>query len=95
MPNEEYIQHDVNWLKLRDVTLSYILPEKVTHVIKYMKSLSLFVTGNDLILITNYRGADPAVIANNPGSVGIGSYGFDYGSPATPLSLSFGLRARF
>ncbi|MCS3794868.1 SusC/RagA family TonB-linked outer membrane protein [Niastella sp. OAS944] len=95
MPNEEYIQHDVNWLKLRDVTLSYILPEKVTHLIKYMKSLSLFVTGNDLIMITNYRGADPAVIANNPGSVGIGSYGFDYGSPATPLSLSFGLRARF
>jgi hypothetical protein len=95
MPNEEYIQRDVNWLKLRDVTLSYILPEKVTRAIKYMKSLSLFVTGNDLILITNYRGADPSVIANNPGSVGIGSYGFDYGSPATPLSLSFGLRARF
>jgi TonB-linked SusC/RagA family outer membrane protein len=95
MPNEEYIQRDVNWLKLRDVTLSYLLPEKVTHMVKGLKSLSLFVTGNDLILITNYRGADPAVIANNPGSVGIGSYGFDYGSPATPLSLSFGLRARF
>ena len=95
MPNEEYIQHDVNWLKLRDITLSYMLPEKVTQAIKGLKALSVFVTGNDLIMITNYRGADPAVIANNPGSIGIGSYGFDYGSPATPLSLSFGLRARF
>jgi hypothetical protein len=48
-----------------------------------------------LVLFTNYEGADPSVIANNPGSVGVGSYGFDYGSPATPLSASFGLRARF
>ncbi|MFL5743043.1 MAG: SusC/RagA family TonB-linked outer membrane protein [Niastella sp.] len=95
MPNEEYISHHVNWLKLRDVTLSYTLPEKVTHFIKGIKSLSVFATGNDLILFTNYEGADPSVIANNPGSVGVGSYGFDYGSPATPLSASFGLRARF
>ncbi|MBO9203183.1 MULTISPECIES: SusC/RagA family TonB-linked outer membrane protein [Niastella] len=95
MPNEEYISHNVNWLKLRDVTLSYLLPEKVSHVIKGMKSLSVFVTGNDLVLFTNYEGADPSVIANNPGSVGVGSYGFDYGSPATPVSVSFGLRARF
>jgi hypothetical protein len=95
LPNEEFIQHNVNWLKLRDITLSYMLPEKTTHIIKGLKNLSVFVTGNDLILITNYQGADPAVIANNPGSVGVGSYGFDFGSPATPLSLSFGLRARF
>ncbi len=95
MPNEEYIQHDVNWLKLRDITLSYMLPEKATQAIKGLKALSVFITGNDLIMITNYRGADPAVIANNPGSVGLGSFGFDYGSPATPLSMSFGLRARF
>jgi TonB-linked SusC/RagA family outer membrane protein len=95
MPNEEFISHNVNWLKLRDVTLSYTLPEKVSHVIKGLKSLSVFVTGNDLILFSNYEGADPSVIANNPGSVGVGSYGFDYGSPATPLSASFGLRARF
>ena len=95
LPHEEFIQHNVNWLKLRDVTLNYILPEKVTHAIKGMKGLSVFVTGNDLILITNYQGADPAVIASNPGSVGVGAYGFDFGSPATPLSLSFGLRARF
>jgi TonB-linked SusC/RagA family outer membrane protein len=95
LPHEEFIQHNVNWLRLRDVTLSYMLPDKAYRVIKGLKALSVFVTGNDLVLLTNYQGADPAVSANNPGSVGVGSYGFDYGSPATPLSLSFGLRARF
>ena len=48
-----------------------------------------------LYCITNYYGADPAVNANNPGTGGIGGYGFDLGSAPTPLSLSFGLRANF
>ena len=95
LPDEEYIEHDVNWLRLRDVTLNYRLSETVLRKIKGFKSLSFFVTGNDLILFTNYRGADPAVNANNPASSGVGGYGLDYGSAPTPLSLSFGLRANF
>jgi hypothetical protein len=55
----------------------------------------MFLTGNDLVLLTNYTGADPAVNANNPATGGIGGYGMDYGSAPTPLSLSFGLRANF
>ena len=95
MPDEEFIQKNVNWLRLRDVTLNYMLPERVTHSIKGLKGMSFFVTGNDLILITNYRGADPAVNSNNPGTGGVGGYGLDLGSAPTPLSLSFGLRANF
>ena len=95
LPDEEFIQKNVNWLRLRDVTLNYMLPEKIVHKVKGIKGISFFITGNDLILITNYQGADPAVNANNPGTNGVGAYGFDYGSPPTPLSLSFGLRANF
>ncbi len=95
LPDEEFVQKNVNWLRLRDVTLSYMLPQKLSGKIKGMKSLSIFVTGNDLLLITNYAGADPAVNANNPGTSGVGAYGMDYGSPPTPLSLSFGLHASF
>ena len=57
--------------------------------------MSFFLTANDLVLITNYQGADPAVNANNPGTSGVGAYGFDYGSTPTPVSMSFGLRAGF
>ena len=95
LPDEAFIEKDVNWLRLRDITLNYILPESMIHKIKGLKGMSIFMTGNDLILITNYHGADPAVNANNPGTRGVGGYGLDLGSTATPLSLSFGLRANF
>jgi TonB-linked SusC/RagA family outer membrane protein len=95
MPDEEFIQKDVNWLRLRDITLSYSLPESALKRLKGMRGLSFFVTGNDLVLITNYYGADPAINANNPGTGGVGGYGMDLGSAPTPLSLSFGLRANF
>ena len=95
LPDEEFIQKDVNWLKLRDITLTYKFPQRILSHIKAVKSLSCFFTGNDLVLFTNYHGADPSVNSNNPGSIGVGGYGLDLGSTATPISYSFGLRANF
>ncbi len=95
LPDEEFIQKKVNWLRMRDLTLNYMLPQKTVKRLKAFKSLSFFVTGSDLILITNYYGSDPAVNANNPGTLGVGGYGMDLGSVSTPLGLNFGLRANF
>ncbi len=95
MPEEEFIQKDVNWFRLRDLTLSYAFPVKSISRIGGMKSLSVFFTGNDLILITNYKGADPASNGNTAGSKGVGGFGFDYGNLPAPISLSFGVRANF
>lgn len=92
LPDEEYIQHDVNWLRLRDITLNYRLSKPL---VKFVKSMSFFVTGNDLVVLSNYRGADASVNANNPGTRGVGGYGLDLGSAPTPLGLSFGLKASF
>jgi TonB-linked SusC/RagA family outer membrane protein len=92
LPDEEFIQHDVNWLRLRDITLNYRLTKSF---IKGVKGMSFFITGNDLFVLSNYRGADAAVNANNPGTRGVGGYGMDLGSAPTPLSLSFGLKANF
>ena len=95
LPDEEFIQKDVNWLRLRDVTLTYRLSPKLVKRVKYLKGMSFFITGNDLILSTNYRGADPSINANNPGTLGVGGYGMDLGNTPTPLGLSFGLKASF
>jgi TonB-linked SusC/RagA family outer membrane protein len=95
LPDEEFIQKNVNWLRLRDVTLSYIVPASALKRLRGFSGLSAFVTANDLVLFTNYYGADPAVNANNPGTNGVGGYGMDLGSPPTPISISFGLRANF
>ncbi len=95
LPDEEFIQKDVNLLRLRDLTINYRLPATTLKRIKGLKALSVFVTGSDLIVFTNYYGADPAINANNPGTGGIGGYGMDLGSAPTPLGLNIGLRANF
>lgn len=95
MPEEEFVEKDVNWLRLRDVTLSYTLPENLLGRLKFFKSLGVFITGNDLVLLTNYRGADPSVSGNTASSNGVGGMGFDFGSLPTPVSLNFGIRAQF
>ena len=95
MPEEEFIQKNVNWFRLRDITLSYMFNQKVVRKIQGLKSLSVFATGNDLILFTNYRGADPATNGNTALSKGVGGFGFDYGNMPTPLGFNFGLRANF
>lgn len=92
MPEEAFIERDVNWFRLRDITLNYTFPKSA---FKGFKSLSAFVTGNDLILMTNYSGADPAVNGNTAGSLGVGAFGFDYATLPSPMQLNFGIRATF
>jgi TonB-linked SusC/RagA family outer membrane protein len=95
LPEEEFVEKDVNWFRLRDITLSYTVPSKALRSLRFVRTLSVFATANDLILITNYTGADPAVNGNTSGTRGVGAFGFDYGNVGTPVSLNFGFRATF
>nr|MBP7557452.1 hypothetical protein [Chitinophagaceae bacterium] len=95
LPEEEFIEKNINWFRLRDITLSYTLPAKLVGRWKFVKSLSIFATGNDLVLFSNYTGADPSVSGNTAGTRGVGGWGFDYGNIAAPVSYNFGLRASF
>jgi TonB-linked SusC/RagA family outer membrane protein len=95
LPEEEFIEKDVNWFRLRDISLNYTLPAKTLKNLKYFQSLAAFVTVNDLILITNYTGADPQVNGNNASTRGVGAAGFDYGNIAAPVSINFGIRTSF
>ena len=96
MPEEAFIEKDINWFRLRDISLSYNLKKHLKgSLAKYAKSLSAFVTVNDLILITNYSGADPAVGANSAASRGVSGFGFDYGNMGAPVSFNVGFRTSF
>ena len=89
---EEDFVEEVNWIRLRDITLSYRLPNKLVSRQKIVKTASVFVTGTDVFMITNYSGADPAVNANNAAARGFGGAGIDFGSISTPRGINFGLR---
>jgi TonB-linked SusC/RagA family outer membrane protein len=96
MPEEDYIEHNVNFLRLRDLSLSYVLPSAfMKKKLRGFKSLSVFMVANDLLLFTNYSGADPSSNGGNASQRGVGAIGFDYGNIAAPLSLNIGLRASF
>ena len=85
----------VNWMRLRDATISYRLPRSLMNRQKLIKSASVFITGTDLFIITNYTGADPSVNTNNASNRGVGGAGIDYGSLSTPRGLNAGLRVQF
>lgn len=95
LPEEEFIERDVNWFRLRDITLTYNFSNQLISRWKFVKSLSVFATGNDLVLFTNYSGADPATNGTTAGTRGVGGWGFDYGNIAAPVSVNFGIRAGF
>ena len=83
---ELFIEKDINWLRLRDVTLRYILPQRMA------KNASVFVTGTDLLLFTNYSGLDPIVSGNTAAVGGSGAAGIDFGNFPVPRGINFGIR---
>jgi hypothetical protein len=83
---ELFIEKNINWLRLRDVTLNYALPERL------MKNASVFLTATDLLLFTNYTGMDPIVNGNTAAVGGSGAAGIDYGNFPVPRGINFGIK---
>ncbi|WP_324288549.1 SusC/RagA family TonB-linked outer membrane protein [Pedobacter sp. SL55] len=89
---ELFIEKDINWVRLKDVTLNYRLPSTLLKKQKLVKSASVFLTGTDLFLITNYSGMDPVVNGNSAAVGGSGGVGIDYGNFPIPMGFNFGVR---
>jgi TonB-linked SusC/RagA family outer membrane protein len=92
LPESEFVEKDINWLRMRDITLSYKFPKAILNRTKVFSSASVFVTGTDLFLLTNYTGADPSINGNTASTTGVGGAGFDFGTLSMPRAVSFGLR---
>jgi TonB-linked SusC/RagA family outer membrane protein len=91
MSEELFIQKNVNWVRLRDIQLSYVLPDGFLGT----KNASAFVKGTDLFLKTNYRGLDPIVNGNDAAVGGSGGTGIDFGNFPMPRGFNFGFRMGF
>lgn len=71
---DRYLQKG-NFIRLRDVTLSYELPKHLMEKTKVIQAISVYVTGHNLLTYRPYYKGDP--------EVGIGSGESDPTSPAT------------
>lgn len=70
-----YYLQDGSFIKLKSLMLSYALPQKWTDVLK-MKSARVYIQGENLALISRYRGWDPEISTSlDPSLIGIDSYG--------------------
>jgi hypothetical protein len=89
---ELFIEKDINWVRLKDVTLNYKLPARLMKKQSFVKDASVFVTGTDLFLITNYTGLDPVVNGNTAAVGGSGASGIDFGNFPMPRGFNFGVK---
>jgi TonB-linked SusC/RagA family outer membrane protein len=86
---ELFIEKNINWVRLKDVTVSYDLPPA------FLKNARVFVTGTDLLIFTNYSGLDPIVNGNSAAVGGSSGVGIDYGNFPIPRGFNFGIRVGF
>ncbi len=91
----DFLEKDINWIRLKDITLAYNFPKAIFERSKTVKSLNVFLTGTDLLLITNYKGVDPSVNGLSAASGGLGGTGIDFGSVGLPRGVNIGLRVGF
>jgi len=95
LAESDFVEHSINWIRMRDVNISYSIPKKVLSQVKFIKGASVFLRGTELFLITNYTGADPSVNGTTATSLGVGAAGIDYGTISLPRTLSTGLSVTF
>ncbi|ARK12027.1 SusC/RagA family TonB-linked outer membrane protein [Fibrivirga algicola] len=94
--NGSAIPMDINvfkgdFLKLRNLTLGYTLPATLTSRAK-ISNLRLYVSGQNLAVITKYPGPDPEVSSNGNST---SSQGIDRNTVGNARTITIGLRAGF
>lgn len=91
MSEELFIEKDINWIRLRDITVRYALPGKFMNA----RDVSVYMTATDLWMTSNYSGLDPIVNGNSAAVGGSGGVGIDYGNFPIPRGIAFGLTVGF
>jgi ferric enterobactin receptor len=92
---EDFLEHDINWLRMQDISLSYTFGSKLLGNSKFAKSLRMGVSAANLFLLTNYRGVDPSVNGLNASAGGYGGIGFDYATLPSARTITFNLNIGF
>jgi hypothetical protein len=84
--------YDASYTKLKNISLTYSLPTNVISRLK-LTNLDVYVSGQNLIVITPFKGYDPEVDQQPTGNAI--SQGQEFGIIPNPKSLTVGVRLGF
>ncbi|NDV65341.1 SusC/RagA family TonB-linked outer membrane protein [Bacteroides sp. 224] len=79
---------DASYLRMKSITFSYSFDKKV---LNFIRSGTLYVTGENLLTATKYLGLDPEFSY----SYGDATQGFDYAKLMQPKSVKIGVNLKF
>lgn len=88
--SSRYIE-DGSYIRLKSVTLGYNLPERITNKLRLSNCL-IYVTGENLMTITNYSGFDPEVSAFGASNT---APGVDFGTYPQSRDILIGINLSF
>jgi len=89
--NEQQIEN-VNWLRMRDISLGYHFGKLLSKSAPFIRDASLTLSARNLFVITNYNGVDPE---NSLAGSGSNTNGFDYFNNPGSKSYALTLKLNF
>ena len=93
-PRSSQWLEDADFLRLQNISLSYLLPRKVTK----FADITLGVSAQNLFTLTKYKGLDPeasTTSATTTGAVSDKELGLDYGSYPSARTFTFTVKLGF
>ncbi len=92
--DEDWLEKNVNYLRLQELRLSYRVPAKVLKNTLLSRAV-IYVAGNDLATWTNYSGIDAVGNTVSAAAGGTGGEGYDVWSIPNPRGYSVGINITF
>jgi TonB-linked SusC/RagA family outer membrane protein len=90
--NEQQVEKDINWLRMRDISLGYNFGKLISKSTPFVRNASLTLSARNLFVITNYTGVDPE---NSFAGSGSNTNGFDYFNNPGSKSYALTLKLNF
>ncbi len=75
------------YMRLQNAQIGYNVPSNILGKLKGISNIRAYVSGQNLVLLTKYKGFDPDFMSN-----GLFARGYDYGSYPNPRTIMVGLQ---
>ncbi len=76
-----------SYIRLQNAQIGFNIPTNIVGKVKGLSSVRAYVSGQNLVLLTKYKGFDPDFMSN-----GLFARGYDYGSYPNPRTFMVGLQ---